>query len=281
MAGNARPVGDEPAGARFCAGARRRPLPASRRTWAMSPVNRGASADAAATTSVAQRLAGAAGQPARWPAWWRSPVSAGRRRCSRGCSALLLSGALSWLRERRLEATGRYLAALAEGREAVPPPEFGPLGGEELATALHRLDRALAEQRERRAETDRLLATLLDALPDPLLLVGHERSVVGANKAATALFGHRPGGPADRGQPARSGAARGGRRGARGSWRGAAHDPAAGTALARLRRPGRAGAPAPPGGRADRPARAHRAADDRAHALGLRRQRQPRAAHAL
>ena len=106
--------------------------------------------------------------------------------------ALLLSGALSWLRERRLEATGRYLAALAEGREAVPPPEFGPLGGEELATALHRLDRALAEQRQRRAETDRLLATLLDALPDPLLLVGHERSVVGANKAATALFGHDP-----------------------------------------------------------------------------------------
>jgi len=106
--------------------------------------------------------------------------------------ALMLSGALSWLRERRLEATGRYLAALADGREAVPPSEFGPLGGEELATALHRLDRALAEQRQRRAETDRLLATLLDALPDPLLLVGHERGVVGANKAATALFGQDP-----------------------------------------------------------------------------------------
>jgi len=106
--------------------------------------------------------------------------------------ALLLGGGLSWLRERRLEATGRYLAALAEGREAVPPPEFGPLGGEELATALHRLDRALAEQRERRAETDRLLATLLDALPDPLLLVGQGGAVVGANKAAEALFGHRP-----------------------------------------------------------------------------------------
>ena len=105
---------------------------------------------------------------------------------------LVLSGALSWLRERRLEVTGRYLAALAEGREAAPPPEFGPLGGEELADALHRLDRALAEQRERRAETDRLLATLLDALPDPLLLVGRGGAVVGANKAAAALFGHPP-----------------------------------------------------------------------------------------
>jgi two-component system phosphate regulon sensor histidine kinase PhoR len=105
---------------------------------------------------------------------------------------LALSGALAWLRERRLEATGRYLEALAEGREAAPLPEFGPLGGDELATALHRLDRALAEQRERRAETDRLLAALLDALPDPLLLIGREREVVGANKAAAALFGHPP-----------------------------------------------------------------------------------------
>ena len=105
---------------------------------------------------------------------------------------LVLSGALAWLRERRLEATGRYLEALAEGREPEPLPDFGPLGDDELATALHRLDRTLAEQRERRAETDRLLATLLDALPDPLLLVGHERAVVGANKAAVALFGHRP-----------------------------------------------------------------------------------------
>ena len=106
--------------------------------------------------------------------------------------SLVLSGALAWLRERRLRATGRYLEALAEGRETPPLPEFGPLGGDELATALHRLDRALAEQRERRAETDRLLATLLDALPDPLLLVGRERQVVGANKAATALFGQPP-----------------------------------------------------------------------------------------
>ncbi len=105
---------------------------------------------------------------------------------------LALSGALAWLRERQLQATGRYLEALADGRQAAPLPGFGPLGGDELATALHRLDRALAEQRERRAETDRLLATLLDALPDPLLLVGRERQVIGANQAAAALFGHPP-----------------------------------------------------------------------------------------
>ena len=105
---------------------------------------------------------------------------------------LALSAALAWLRERRLEATGRYLTALAEGRAPPPRPEFGLLGGDELATVLHRLDRALSEERARRAETDRLLAALLDALPDPLLLVGAGRMVANANRAARQLLGHDP-----------------------------------------------------------------------------------------
>jgi two-component system phosphate regulon sensor histidine kinase PhoR len=105
---------------------------------------------------------------------------------------IALSGALAWLRERRLEATGRYLTALAEGRQPPPLPEFGLLGGDELATVLHRLDRALSEERARRAETDRLLAALLDALPDPLLLIGPGRVVANANRAAKQLFGHDP-----------------------------------------------------------------------------------------
>jgi two-component system phosphate regulon sensor histidine kinase PhoR len=50
----------------------------------------------------------------------------------------------------------------------------------------------LSEERARRAETDRLLAALLDALPDPLLLVGAGRVVANANRAATQLFGHDP-----------------------------------------------------------------------------------------
>jgi two-component system, OmpR family, phosphate regulon sensor histidine kinase PhoR len=105
---------------------------------------------------------------------------------------MALSGALAWRRERRLEVTGRYLTALAEGRQPPPLPEFGLLGGDELATVLHRLDRALSEERARRAETDRLLAALLDALPDPLLLVGPGRVVANANRAAEQLFGHDP-----------------------------------------------------------------------------------------
>ena len=107
---------------------------------------------------------------------------------------LVLSGVLAWRRERRLQATRGYLAALAEGREPPPLPEFGPLGGDELATVLHRLDRALSEERERRAETDRWLGTLLEALPDPLLVVDDGRMVASANPAATRLFGHDPGG---------------------------------------------------------------------------------------
>ncbi len=105
---------------------------------------------------------------------------------------LALSAGLAWLRERRLEATSRYLEALAEGREPEPLPDFGRLGGDELATALHRLDRALAEQRARKAETDRLLTTLLDAIPDPLLVVMPGRQVENANRAAGRLFGHEP-----------------------------------------------------------------------------------------
>jgi two-component system phosphate regulon sensor histidine kinase PhoR len=104
---------------------------------------------------------------------------------------LILSGVLAWVRERRLEATGRYLTALAEGRKPAPLPEFGMLGGDELATALHRLDRALAGERTRQAETDRLLTAVLDALPDPLLLIGGDRTVLNINRAAAQLFGQR------------------------------------------------------------------------------------------
>jgi two-component system phosphate regulon sensor histidine kinase PhoR len=105
---------------------------------------------------------------------------------------LALSGVLAWRRERRLQATDRYLAALAEGRQPDPLPDFGPLGGDELATALHRLDRALAERRARQLETDALVSSLLDALPDPVLLVARERIVVNVNRAAIALFGADP-----------------------------------------------------------------------------------------
>ena len=105
---------------------------------------------------------------------------------------MALSGVLSWRREMRLQATDRYLAALAEGRQPERLPDFGLLGGDELVTALHRLDRALAERQARQVETAQLVSTLLDALPDPLLLVAGARIVVNVNRAAIKLFGDDP-----------------------------------------------------------------------------------------
>ncbi len=105
---------------------------------------------------------------------------------------LALSGVLAWRRETRLQATDRYLAALAEGRQPQPLPDFGLLGGDELATALHRLDRALAERQARQIETDQLVSTLLDALPDPVLLIAREQIVVNVNRAAIVLFDDDP-----------------------------------------------------------------------------------------
>jgi two-component system phosphate regulon sensor histidine kinase PhoR len=108
--------------------------------------------------------------------------------------AALLSALLAALRERRLQMTRQYLTELAEAREPPPLPQFGPLIDDGLDTAFRHLSRALAERRERALEADRLLSALLEALPDPLLLVGEGREVLRANRAADALFGHSPAG---------------------------------------------------------------------------------------
>ena len=157
------------------------------------------------------------------------------RRCSPGCSVLALSGVLAWL----ARAPPRGHRTLSRGASRGPRsrrrcPSSARSAATSWPTALHRLDRALAEQRERRAETDRLLATLLDALPDPLLLVGRGRTVVGANQAATRCSATSRSTGRSRRSLRDPGAARGGRRGARGPRRGPAHAPAA-RAAARAR----------------------------------------------
>ena len=106
-----------------------------------------------------------------------------------GVGAALISVLLAVLRERRLQATRAYLSELAEAREPPPLPQFGPLIDDGLDTAFRHLSHALMERRERMLETDRLLSALLEALPDPLLLVGEDREVLRANQAAAALFG--------------------------------------------------------------------------------------------
>ena len=103
--------------------------------------------------------------------------------------AALISALLASLRERRLEITRRYLNELVETPDAAPAPAFGPLIDDGLERALRRLATALSEGRNRLAEAGRLLDALLDAMPDPVLLVEGERTVRRANRAAVAEFG--------------------------------------------------------------------------------------------
>lgn len=105
--------------------------------------------------------------------------------------AAIISVALASFRERRLAATRVYLNELAGSRQPPPPPSFGPLIDDGLDTAFRRLARTLTERRERVLEADRLLSVMLEALPDPVILVGSGRMVTRANRAAAALFGER------------------------------------------------------------------------------------------
>ena len=118
---------------------------------------------------------------------------------------LALSGGLAWVRERRLRATHRYLAALAEGRAAGSRcPISGRSAATSSPTALHRLDRALAERRARQQETDQLVSTLLDALPDPVLLVGRRARRGQRQPGGDRAVRRRSERPAARGPAARS-----------------------------------------------------------------------------
>lgn len=109
--------------------------------------------------------------------------------------ALIISAALATLRERRLLMTRRYLSDLADGRAPAAPLGFGPLIDNGLDLSLWRLASALDERRRRAQAADQVLNTLLDAMPDPILVVDGERTVVRVNAAAHAAF---PGGPSDK-----------------------------------------------------------------------------------
>jgi two-component system phosphate regulon sensor histidine kinase PhoR len=103
--------------------------------------------------------------------------------------AVLISGLLAWVRERRLNRTRQYLAELVEAREPPPPPGFGPLIDDGLDRAFRQLRTALSEGRRRVVALDQVLNALLDVMPDPILVVDEERRVVRANRAALHEFG--------------------------------------------------------------------------------------------
>ncbi len=108
-------------------------------------------------------------------------------------ASLLFSAGVAWVGESELGAIARYLDALTEGRKPEPLSETSVLGGE-LMAAVHRLERQLQAERTHESESGALLATVLDALPDPVLLVTAGHRVEQANRAAAELVGHDPDG---------------------------------------------------------------------------------------
>ncbi|HMR32611.1 MAG TPA: ATP-binding protein [Geminicoccaceae bacterium] len=81
----------------------------------------------------------------------------------------------------------RWVRAVEAGDDAEPPDPGAPFGG--LVRPIVELARALRRQRAEIAGQLRLFETLLQGMPDPILLVDRERRVLRANDAATRAFG--------------------------------------------------------------------------------------------
>jgi len=90
-----------------------------------------------------------------------------------------------------LQAVRAYAEELARTGAADAPPAgtWGPAG--DLAATIRRLRRVLAE-REAKLKVSRSIGdAVLEALPDPILMVDDSQRIVDANRAARALLGER------------------------------------------------------------------------------------------
>ncbi|MDJ0386859.1 ATP-binding protein [Roseomonas sp. E05] len=106
-------------------------------------------------------------------------------------AAAALTVARLWLGGLGLLAA--VLRSAAEGEAAwpvpLPPPLLPALA--EISEGVARLARSLAERGELLGRMRRADAAILESLPDPLLVLGADRSALRANAAARALFGVR------------------------------------------------------------------------------------------
>ena len=107
-------------------------------------------------------------------------------------AAVALSLGLAWLRQRELTAASAYIDAVIDGRDPGPPPESRVFASGALESSLRRLNRWLTELHQKRAAADRMRQALLDALPDPVLLVDAQGTIRRANGAAAELLGAGP-----------------------------------------------------------------------------------------
>jgi two-component system phosphate regulon sensor histidine kinase PhoR len=98
-----------------------------------------------------------------------------------------LCAVLAYAREQKLVAVRRHLDRLLGDQAAAT--QFDLWGGDEIPQVLDRLERAVVDLQARQNERDQLLVSLLDSLPDPLLVIDRDRRIEQANQAAGQLFG--------------------------------------------------------------------------------------------
>ncbi len=102
-------------------------------------------------------------------------------------TGLVLGSFLAFFRERRLQVLENRLSGLMADSPAVSSG-FEILGGDALPVMISQVEQSLNRMRARQSELDRALTVLLDALPDPVLLVRDDHCVERANVAASRLF---------------------------------------------------------------------------------------------
>ncbi len=102
---------------------------------------------------------------------------------------LALGGGLAFSRETRLQELESQLSDLTNVGPATST-SFDILGGDALPLMVKQVKESLNRVRMRQDELDQTLTALLDALPDPLLLVRHDRVVERTNTAARRLLEH-------------------------------------------------------------------------------------------
>jgi two-component system phosphate regulon sensor histidine kinase PhoR len=102
---------------------------------------------------------------------------------------LALGGFLAFSREQRLRVLESRLSRLMAGGSSLAGG-FEILGGDALPVMVSQVEKSLNRMRVRQQELDQTLTLLLDALPDPILLVRGDRVVERANRAASRLLEH-------------------------------------------------------------------------------------------
>ncbi|EME71733.1 Signal transduction histidine kinase [Paramagnetospirillum caucaseum] len=107
-------------------------------------------------------------------------------------TSLLLPLVRSHLGE--LAGLANWVRTLAHGGDIAAAPGKEGMALAEIAAAVAALRRLWQQRSAELAETARWNASLLENLPDPLLLLDAGRKVVRANRAATRLFGRDPAG---------------------------------------------------------------------------------------